>query len=67
MLGLLITTIVVGCIFALIYWALTQIPLPPPFMMVARVILALVAIIFLIELLTGAVGLGSGLRIGHFC
>lgn len=43
MLSLLITVIVAGVIFYLIYWALSQIPLPAPFMVVARVILALVA------------------------
>lgn len=65
MISLLITVIVAGVIFYLVYWALSQIPLPAPFMVVARVILALVAIIFLIGLLTG--GGFSGLHFGRFC
>lgn len=66
MLGLLITVIIVGLIFWLLYWALSQIPLPAPFAVVARVILALVAIIFLIGLLTGGGGIG-GLHFGRLC
>ena len=53
MIDLLITVIVVGLVLYLVYWLLLQIPLPPPFRVVANVVLALIAIIFLLGLLTG--------------
>lgn len=48
---ILLMILIYGLIFAVVYWAITQIPLPPPFAMVARVVLALVAVILIIELL----------------
>lgn len=55
--GLLIAIIVVGLIFYLFWWLLGVIALPDPFNKVAQVILALVAVIFLIGLLTGSVSM----------
>lgn len=54
---LLIWLVIVGCIFALFYWLITQIPLPAPFAMVARVVLALAAVILLVGVLTGQVAM----------
>lgn len=53
MLSLLITLIVLGLIFAVVWWAITQIPLPPPFAVVVRVIFALIVVLVLVDLLLG--------------
>lgn len=66
MLQLLITVIIVGLIFWLIWWALEQIPLPAPFNVVARVILALIAVLVLRGLLLGGGSFGE-LRLGRLC
>ena len=55
LLSLLVTIVIVGLIFWLIWWFLGQVGLPEPFGKVASVILALAAIIFLIGILTGGV------------
>ena len=55
LLSLLVTIVIVGLIFWLIWWFLGQVGLPEPFGKVATVILALAAIIFLIGILTGGV------------
>jgi len=47
----LIQLVVAGLIFWLLYWFLSQVALPEPFAKVARVILALVVVVFLINLL----------------
>lgn len=47
----LITLVVVGLILWLLHWFITYVGLPEPFAKVAKVILALVAVIFLINLL----------------
>lgn len=51
MLGLLLYLVIVGLIFSVLWWGLTQIQLPPPFAMVARVILVVVIVIFLVTIL----------------
>lgn len=61
--GLLVTLIIAGLIFYLLYWLLGQIPLPPPFKTVALVILGLVAVLYLIDLLFG-LGTVPMVRIG---
>lgn len=55
LLSLLVTIIIAGLIFYLLWWLLGKIGLPEPFNKVATVILALVCVIFLIGLLTGTV------------
>ena len=65
MISLLITLIIVGLILAIIWWAISQIPLPAPFGWVVRVVFALIVAIVLIDLLLGGGGLGNlslGLR-----
>lgn len=53
LLNLLAVVLLLGLIFYLIYWAVEQIPLPAPFNVVARVILALLAVVFLLSFLLG--------------
>jgi hypothetical protein len=56
LLSLLITLVIAGLIFYLIWWFIGYIGLPEPFNKVARVLVALVALIFLINLLLGLTG-----------
>lgn len=55
---LLITVIVLGAIFSLAWWAINSLPLPPPFRVVAIVILALIGIVVLLQFLPGGEHLG---------
>ncbi len=55
LLSLLVTLVIVGLIFYLLYWFIGMVGLPEPFGKVATVILALAAVIFLIGILTGQV------------
>jgi len=54
LLALLITVIVVGAVFYLIWWLIGYLGLPQPFDKVARVIVALIAVIYLLAMLTGS-------------
>ena len=56
---MLLTLLVYLVILAIIWWVLTQLPLPPPFRLVAIVIMALVAIYMLLGLVGGSPGLGA--------
>jgi len=60
LLNLLVSLVLAGLIFWLIWWFIGYISLPQPFDKVARVIIGLVALIFLINLL---LGLGGGGRL----
>ena len=51
LMGLLVTLVVAGLIFWLLFWFIGFVGLPEPFNKVALVILALCAVIFLIDLL----------------
>jgi hypothetical protein len=62
---MLITLLVYLCILAIIWWVITQIPLPPPFRLVAIVILAIVAIVMLLNVVGGIGGGGLGLGFGN--
>jgi hypothetical protein len=53
---LLIWLVVVGLIFWLVWWGLGAIGVPEPFNKVIRVILVVVAVIFLINILLGFAG-----------
>lgn len=68
MLSLLITLVIVGLIFAIIWWGVSQIPVPAPFSWVIRAVFALVVVIVLIGLLTGngggLCGAGGGFHLG---
>ena len=54
LISLLIAILVIG----LLIWLIQMIPLPEPFRTVAIVIVAIIAIIWLLESLGGATGLG---------
>ena len=58
LLGLLVTIIVVGLVCYLLWWLIGYIGLPEPFDKVARVLIALVAVIFLLDIVFG-LGLGG--------
>lgn len=55
LLSLLVTIVIVGLIFYLLFYLIGVIGLPEPFAKVATVILALAAVIYLIGMLTGSV------------
>ena len=56
MLTLLVTLVVAGLIFWLLWWFIGVCGLPEPFNKIARVLIALVAVVFLINLLLGLNG-----------
>lgn len=53
---LLINIIVAGLILWLLWWLISYVGLPEPFAKVARVILAVVAVVWIINLLLGLTG-----------
>ncbi len=60
--SLLITLLIYGLVFAIIWWAITQIPVPEPFSWVIRVVFALIVAVVLINLLMGGL---PGLSLPH--
>ena len=56
LLNAFITLVVVGLICWLIWWFISYIGLPEPFNKVARVLVALVALVFLVNFLLGFTG-----------
>jgi hypothetical protein len=56
LLSVLITLVIVGLIFWLLWWFIGYVGLPEPFNKVAKVIIGLIALIFLINLLLGFSG-----------
>jgi hypothetical protein len=56
LLSLLISLVIAGLIFWLIWWFIGYVGLPEPFNKVARVLIGLVALVFLINLLMGING-----------
>lgn len=56
LISLLITLVVAGLIFWLLWWFLGVCGLPEPFNKVARIIIALFAVVFLLNLLLGMGG-----------
>jgi hypothetical protein len=57
LISLLVTILVVGLILWLILYVIDQIPLPPPFHQVARIIVIVVGVLFLIKILLGVSGI----------
>jgi len=51
MISILVSILVVCIIFGLLWWIITMIPLPPPFAQVARVVFAVIFVIWLLYLL----------------
>lgn len=56
LLGLIIYLVVIGLIFWVIWWFLGYVGVPEPFNKVIRVILALVALIIVVNILLGFAG-----------
>lgn len=55
LISLLVTLLVLGVIFYLVYWLVGQIPMAPPFKTVVMAILGIIAVLVLIGLLFGGV------------
>jgi hypothetical protein len=53
--GLLITILVLGLVFALVVWLIDQVPAFAPFRIAARAIVALIAIIVLLSIVFGGI------------
>jgi len=56
LINLLIWLIIIGLIFSVIWWALSQIPIAEPFNKVIRVLLVLIAAILIINVLLTLTG-----------
>lgn len=56
--NLLVTLVLVGLIFAIIWWAISKIPVPEPFSWVITAVFALAVVIVLVSLLTGGLDMG---------
>ena len=56
LIGLLVWIIIIGCIFGLLWWLIGYVGLPEPFNKVARVVVAVIAVLLLINVLLGLVG-----------
>lgn len=54
--NLLIWILILGLIFSIAYWAISQIPMPPPFSVAARVILAIICLIVILQLIVPLAG-----------
>ena len=61
MLELLVYFLIVLVIFAIVWWILSMIPIPPQFKWVVNVILGIIFLIIVISMLTGGFG-GVGLH-----
>ena len=57
LIGLLITVIILGLIFGVLWWGIQQIPMPAPFKSVAIGIFVLIVVLVLLGLLTGNVNI----------
>lgn len=53
---LIIYLLVIGAVFYILYWAIQQVPLPAPFAVVAKVLLAIVAVLILLDVLLPMAG-----------
>ena len=62
MIGLLINLLIIVLIFALVWWVITQLPLPPPFAKIAQVVVVVLACLVVIDLLAGLAGTGLAWR-----
>lgn len=60
MIALLIQIIVIGLVCYLLWWLIGYIGLPEPFDKIARVIVAVVAVVFLLNLVMGLSGSSFG-------
>ena len=66
LLHFVVVIVILGLIFWLVWWFIGKVGLPEPFNKVATVIVALVALVVLIDILLnvmGGPGIGSGFRL----
>lgn len=56
MINTLVWIVVVGCVFGLLWWLIQYVGLPEPFAKIARVILAIFAVLLLINVLLSLAG-----------
>jgi hypothetical protein len=59
LIGLLVTILILGLVFGLLYWLIGQFPLPPPFAMVAKAVMAVIIVIVILGMLFGTISLPS--------
>jgi len=57
LINLLVTVLVLGLVFSIVYWVIGQINLPAPFRSVAIAVLGIIMVVVLLGLLFGGVGL----------
>jgi hypothetical protein len=53
MISLLVSLLILILIFAVFWWIVSLIPIPPPFTWIVQVVIAIIFLIALIETLTG--------------
>jgi hypothetical protein len=63
LLTLLIYFLVLLLVFGLIWWVLTQIPLPPPIGKMAQVVVVVIFALILIFLLLSVIGVGPNVQL----
>lgn len=56
MIDVLIIIVVLAIIFGLIFWALGMVPLPAPFMNIAKVACVLIFVLLLLGMMFGGIG-----------
>lgn len=61
LIAILINIIVIGLVCWLLWWLIGYVGLPEPFNKIARILIAVVAVIILIKILLGLTGVGGGL------
>jgi hypothetical protein len=61
--SLLITLLAYLAVIGILWWAITQIPLPQPFRIIAVVVIAVVSIFLLLSLVQGGVPAVHALRL----
>jgi hypothetical protein len=57
LIGILVTVVVLGLVFYLLWWLIGVIGLPDPFNKVAQVLIALIAVVILLGLLFGGINI----------
>jgi hypothetical protein len=60
-LGILVYIVIICIICGLLYWVVTQLPLPPPFGRIAQVSILVIGVLLVVIALLSLVGVGPGL------
>jgi hypothetical protein len=58
MISLLVWLLILALVLGVVWWVITLLPLPPPVVRIAQVIIAVIFVIVLIDLVLGIPGLG---------